>query len=702
LEDSNMKKMGLFWFAAALLGAALIFSGCPTEAETETVTVTKGIAADVPALQKLLEEGVTPIRYIDDLDLTGYTVVIPQGITVNVDGGVELAANSVLGVVGGLTLGTGRNITGTGGVVAGGEAVLDLISTSASITPVSIYSSIADVTAALTDGKDAAIVDVKASELTAANVPAPKTLYVLGDLTVDSLPSGFAAGTVEAYGKLVIAASVDLATPTTLSYSKAILKNTAAATVTLPVTATLRGIDASAATLTVAATTTSLTIGDLTGTLALPATTLAAVTIDGGTGNVTTATAAITGSAATFSNTGTTSFTSTSAIAITPAATFTGAASFAGPVTFTTTATFDGTAVFSDDVTLSTGAATFKDTAFFVAEKKITLAIAASTIKLGPYAGLAVGTPASSVPHVYSMVIRNSGDTELTLTPAINTVLTFKAGASGKGITQGSVGNNAHSIAISGGTAALIPGTTYTVESAANKVGTLTIADTATLTLAAGVLTPAEEAYLESNLTATTSKLVLTGAVVANAATLTATGDLIAGATTINGTWKAVDTGSDTVTIAATGKATSSITASAATVEFTASTGGTITQEADADNNLVIGASTTIALGGTSATVPIGKIKLTQDSANPGKLTLAEATSTILTLAAKTPGGNYSTALGGITGFTLGSGITKTEVFHVGNILTKLVGTSANATLTASTTGSATNDIDSTTATTGT
>jgi hypothetical protein len=36
LEDSNMRKMGLFWFAAALLGAALIFSGCETEAETET------------------------------------------------------------------------------------------------------------------------------------------------------------------------------------------------------------------------------------------------------------------------------------------------------------------------------------------------------------------------------------------------------------------------------------------------------------------------------------------------------------------------------------------------------------------------------------------------------------------------------------------------------------------------------------------
>jgi hypothetical protein len=173
----------------------------------------------------------------------------------------------------------------------------------------------------------------------------------------------------------------------------------------------------------------------------------------------------------------------------------------------------------------------------------------------------------------------------LTLTPAAGTVLTFSASTSGKGITQSGSGN--HSIKISGvGPATLIPGTTYTVESAASKTGTLEIDTGATLVLAAGALATEDG-------TTTQSKLVLIGAASNGGAKLigTNTGSLKAGATTITGTWQAVGTGD--VTIASTNTSTSSITASLATVALTTDTtgAGTITQAAGAGNELLIGVS---------------------------------------------------------------------------------------------------------------
>jgi hypothetical protein len=317
--------------------------------------------------------------------------------------------------------------------------------------------------------------------------------------------------------------------------------------------------------------------------------------------------------------------------------------------------------VFGGNVTLTNapGTATFGKTAFFTNAKAITLTAAGSIITLRPYAGLAVGTPADSVPDVYSMVIRNSGAANLTLTPAAGTVLAF---STGKGITQSG------SITI-GGTAALIPGSTYTVVSTAS----LKIANDATLTLAAGVLATENP----SGITATTSGLVLTGAS-SNGATLegTGTGSLKAGATTITGKWQAVGA-SGTVTIAATGAATSSITG-ATTVALTAvaSGDGVITPAAVASNNLTIAAATEIALNSE------GSIKLTHGAvaANGGKIAFTAAGAKITT-GNTTTGGNT----GGIADVT-DTGVAFTSTGSSGNKLTSIAFDSGAGSIAASST----------------
>ncbi|MDR2796256.1 MAG: hypothetical protein LBB47_06060 [Spirochaetaceae bacterium] len=649
------KKLGLFWFAAALLGAALIFSGCETEADTETITVTKGLAVDVPSLQKLLDtEGVNYVEFVGNLEIGGTdSLVIPAGKTVKVDGGVTVASGGVLAVVGTLNLPEAGTITNSG-VVIGSQAFLDsTVVGGLKALPVNDLPT-EEEAAGIVGG----ITAVKDLTLGAADqIPAGLKVYVYGTLTVTSTsaaPTNMGAK-VYAIGYVVIEDTVTaLAANTTVDVSGAILNSTGNVTVTLPASATLRGIDTGEAKLTIGGAETSLTIGDLNGNVALPST-LGVVRVSGGTGKVTTAAAAITGGAASFGNTGDISFTSTSAITITPAARFAGATSFGGAVTFSatadfiraasftgnasfgaaasisgdatfggtatfdTTAYFAGTVVFVEDVTLTAGTATFRNTAFFANGKKITLTAATSIITLGRYAGLAVGTPADDVPDVYNTVIRNSGDDDVTLIPAENTVLTF---ATGKGITQSASTTNAHGITISGGDAALIPGSTYTVASASGAVGTLTITDGATLTLAAGVLGTEDP---DGDLAATESGLVLTGAASTNGATLTATGGLIAGATTITGDWQAV--GSGAVTIASSCTSASSITGIAFTAVANGS--GVITQAAVEGNNLTIGEDTEIALGGTEAAAG-GAIVLKGATSDGAKLTLAADTAKIV------------------------------------------------------------------------
>jgi hypothetical protein len=259
---------------------ALIFSGCEQEAETETQTVTNHVAGDLAGLEKLLSmPGVNTVDFYGDLTIGTDTLYIPAGKTVTLqDGGITLSANGILGVLGTLTLPEGKKITGAG-AVAGSDDVLALVAESGGPTKAKLYDSITEATAAFDDAvapvTAAALVDVSSGTLTADAVKVNKTLYVLGDLTVTDAPA--AAGSVKALGRLVFGATTDISSLTTTQYdySNATLATTAAATVTLPSTATLKAIDATRAKLTIAGGTTpgiSLSVGGITGEVALTGT----------------------------------------------------------------------------------------------------------------------------------------------------------------------------------------------------------------------------------------------------------------------------------------------------------------------------------------------------------------------------------------------------------------------------------------------
>jgi hypothetical protein len=133
--------------------------------------------------------------------------------------------------------------------------------------------------------------------------------------------------------------------------------------------------------------------------------------------------------------------------------------------------------------------------------------------------------------------------------------------------------------------------------------------------------------------------LTLTGGPASGAtagAKLTGTGKVVAGATEIvggTGGWQAVGTGTIAIEAGATGASTVktvTIAASATTSVLTAGTGATITQLAVANNNLTIGAATTIALGGTTGAA-LGSIILTNAGTNPGKLSFGGAGAQVTT-----------------------------------------------------------------------
>jgi hypothetical protein len=326
-----MKMRSLIFGIAVLVSAALIFSGCETETTTETVTVNKGAAADLDALQKLLDtEGVNEVVYYGDLEIGTGTLVIPAGKTVTVkDGGVTLSTG-ILGVVGTLMLPEGKSIDVSGaGVVAGSETLLALVAGD-SVVKANLYNSISAATAAFSAAENpataAALVDVAGGDLTATAVPSGKTLYVLGKVTIGSTAPA-AAGSVSALGKLLFDSTVDISSyPNTFTYTGATFETSATVTVTLPATAAIAAIDVTGeGAFTVAGAATSLTVTKLTGKLVLPGT-LGALTISGGNGNVTV-----------------------------PAGTFSGAAKFGntGDTTFSETATFSDTVEFGGDVVLT-------------------------------------------------------------------------------------------------------------------------------------------------------------------------------------------------------------------------------------------------------------------------------------------------------------------------------------------------------------
>ena len=501
-----MKKSLIFWFAAATC-AAWILVGCEQEPETKTDTVTKYVAGDITGLNKLLDEGVSPIRYVGNLEIDTNTVFIPAGVTVNVDGGVTLGATGKFIVVGNLNLGAGENITVTGaGLVVGSDTVLAKVTGGAAVTG-PVAGTVAEATAAFTTESVVLVTGaVSGAALDSTAVPSGKTLYVANTLTLAAAPAP--AGSVIPLGTVSVTAPVlnlgsvvdDTPADTKLTLTGATLTTTAAANVTLPATVEVRAIDAAAGKLTVAGAATSLTVGSLTGTLALPAA-VTAVTIGGGAGNVEGA-ALTTSGAVTLNNTGTAAF--SGAVSLGGDLTVTGTATLGSTLTNTAaaTATFNGTTT-TGAVTTSTGALT-------IAGK--------GAVTLG-----AVTTASSA-----NLVVTN--ETGVTI-PTANIVVSTKIDASAGKVIFGTADNSA---TIVKGT--LTSGANGTASAAVNGVITLTyesgngaslvLADEGSITFAGtgNLKVAASDSIVLSGGSFTNDGAVLTLTPGATAATATLTG----------------------------------------------------------------------------------------------------------------------------------------------------------------------------------
>jgi hypothetical protein len=266
-----MKKSLIFWLAAVTC-AAWILVGCEQEAETKTVTATNGAAADIAGLNKLLDEGVSPIRYVGDLAIGTNTVLIPAGVTVNVDGGVTVGADGVFVVAGNLSLGAGKGIavTAPGGTVVGGTEVTDKVTGAGAVTG-SVTGTVAEATAAFTTKSVVLVTGAVGGEaLTLAAVPSGKTLYVGNTLTLGTTAPA-PSGAVVALGKVDVTATVDVSSIVDdspgngkLTLTGATLTNSAAADVTLPTSATVKSIAVGSADLTITGVTGGLTVGSIT------------------------------------------------------------------------------------------------------------------------------------------------------------------------------------------------------------------------------------------------------------------------------------------------------------------------------------------------------------------------------------------------------------------------------------------------------
>jgi hypothetical protein len=230
------KNMGLFLGIVAIVLAALIFSGCPTEASAEkVVTTTKGAAADLEGLKALLEyEGVYAVDYHGILAIgSTQSLTIPIGKTVNVQGGgVTIDAGGSLVVDGTLNLPSGSLITAvTGGYVTGSNVASNLV---VGTTPLTIADDIDAVDFSVE--KAVAVRAADSAAITAEKVPDGSTLLVLGDLAIDDTAPE-PAGTVKALGNVVLnSATVDIANPK-LNFEAATLKSAANVVVTATTTA---------------------------------------------------------------------------------------------------------------------------------------------------------------------------------------------------------------------------------------------------------------------------------------------------------------------------------------------------------------------------------------------------------------------------------------------------------------------------------
>jgi hypothetical protein len=526
---------------AILLSVSLFVIGCETEVEVpgDTQYKTEGAAgAALEGLQALLDDPkVNPVTYVGVLALTGDQVIVPLEKTLVVTDGVTLDATSAFIVAGTLDLGdSGINVTAGGVVIGGDPTALQEKVTGATVFAIQDGSEAIDLDEGTVAVMGDIAITVAPTSATSINGTAlgTKTLYVFGDVTASAV---LGAATINVSGSVTVdtAAQVaavawnikgDLTADKVPSVGGAITVG-GNATFREAVTTTTGG------TLRVDGKATfekALTVGaalSASGFEAQDAVTLGAnLTVNG---------------AAAFSKTAGTALEASAANATVKARAIT----FSGDVTASKTGSgtiiFDGPVAFGGDLTLTAVPATFKGNVSFAVGKKIVLTTDASIITLGT--GVVLGTPTDAgVPAVFGSVISNfdAGAANVTLTPADDTKLTFNAARS---VTQESSASSDanHGITI-GGKAALPAGATYTVESEENKVGTLTLAASAELSLASGTLLPGPGSNtLEAE---AESKLVLTGGAGVTGAKLDGAGKVILGNASItggaSGIWQAV------------------------------------------------------------------------------------------------------------------------------------------------------------------
>jgi hypothetical protein len=126
-----MRKLGLFWFAAALLGAALIFAGCETEAETETKYVS-GAMIHLDTVVETIADLEKALAVEGDLaiGLSNSTT----SFDVDADG-LTIPADKVVYILNGTTLATASSATLTvaGIVYVGINGTLDVKAASSKV-----------------------------------------------------------------------------------------------------------------------------------------------------------------------------------------------------------------------------------------------------------------------------------------------------------------------------------------------------------------------------------------------------------------------------------------------------------------------------------------------------------------------------------------------------------------------------------------
>jgi hypothetical protein len=555
--------MGLFWFAAALLGAALIFAGCETEAETETKYVSgEMIYLDIEVddedglREALAVEGDLAIGFTGTSETLTEALTIPDGKLVYILNGATLATDTgglnltvdgivYVGIGGTLDVSAGNVIVGEGGSV--------------SVLPV---KSAAAITTGVPPGtlKVATALSVNDGEATAKTVLGTDKVWIGGALAIGGTFTDVAAlATPFKYvgngGTLDISvATVTGSTPSTLVAAIPQGKN---------LKATAAGAEAAA--------TTTLVIPKGSDITALAGDTLATLT----------------------------------------------------------TLTVNGT--FTTDVgTLEAVTALTVNGSLTAAASNIT-ALGDSSVGAGGELTLLGATIAAT------KTLTVSGTLNVTGTLTVKGTLNATAGSIVVGTTASTTLAKA-SVTGDATTGAVLDGSNGSVTLAATDK--IELADT-------GVIT-----------------IVGSGSIVAGATTFSGAGTWTA---SIAGTAGAAFVGITSATTGATIAFDANSAGSATGGTLTAGgTAPTITQAADASNNLTIGANTTIDLGGLNTVV--GTLTLTGDAANPGKITLA-AINTSIVKTGQTAGDNPF------------SGATK-----IGG---KVFGTSSDADITTATDGAA-------------